>query len=71
MAFHAPTAKKIIAQAGKPYYTKKGNTYLAVPLYDKHGRLHGHAIYMLHNDVEPEKPSFHSYWSVRGWDRPK
>lgn len=71
MAIHEHTARKIIAQAGRPYHTSRGNTYKAVPLYDKKGRLHGHAIYMLYNDVEKEKPSFHSYWASRGYDRYK
>ena len=53
MAINDWSAAKIIALCGKVYNTNKGNSYKAVALYDKDGRLHGHAIYMKYNDVEP------------------
>lgn len=65
MAIGKETAAKIIAQAPKPYHTNHGNSYKALPLYDKKGRLHGHIIYMLHNDVDNEKPDFHNFYPVR------
>lgn len=65
MAFHRYTANKIIAQSPKVYHTNKGNSYKALPLYDGKGRLHGHVIYMLHNDVDHEKPDYHSFWPIK------
>ena len=58
MAIKSDTAKRIALQAGKPYYTPKGNTYFGVKVYDKVGRLHGVVIYAKYNNAEHEKPDY-------------
>lgn len=55
------TKQRIIAQAGKLYRTPKGNVYLAIPLYDKKGKLHGHVIYVKNNLIEGQKPMYIGY----------
>lgn len=71
MAINNWMAQKIISLGGKVHNTSKGNSYKAVALYDKDGRLHGHAIYVKYNDVEPEKPDFMKYVPIRKPERPK
>lgn len=63
------TKTRIIKQVGKPYYTNKGNTYLAIPLYDKNGKKHGHVIYMKTNLVDNEKPAFCCYEPLPKFER--
>ena len=61
MAINYGTAERIIRQVGQPYYTKNGNTYMAVKVFDEKGRPHGHVIYQKLNNVEHEKPEFIYY----------
>lgn len=70
MAIIQWTAERVIAMAPKVYHTVKGNSYKAIPLYDKEGRLHGHAIYILRNDIENEKPDFVKFYPKHERYRP-
>ena len=58
MAINFHTSRRIANQAGKPYYTKYGNTYFGIKVYDEAGRLHGVVVYAKYNNVEHEKPDY-------------
>lgn len=71
MALNRNTAKKIMEHPLTPYYTRHGNTYFAVPVYDEKGRPHGTVIYQKLNNVENEKPEFILYVPQNGPTRLK
>lgn len=48
-------------QPGVPYYTRNGNSYIAVKVFDEKGRPHGTVFYQKLNNVENEKPEFILY----------
>lgn len=54
MAINMETAKKVINNNGKNYYTNKGNVYKAIRLFDKNGKDHGYIIYTIHPDKEEQ-----------------
>lgn len=70
MALAQWTADRVIAISPKVYHTNHGNSYKAVPLYDENGVFHGHAIYILRNDIENEKPDLVKFYPRRQRDRP-
>lgn len=58
MAVNRYTAKLIIAQAEKTYYSRNGNSYKAIKVFDKKKNFRGYVVYQLHNDMWYEIPEF-------------
>lgn len=52
MGINEATARKVIANNGRNYYTKNGNVYKAIRVFDENGKIHGYIVYTIHPDKE-------------------